>query len=77
MLARVLLHVVATAFGIDFATDQYPRLQPTGRALDTMHDVAGLLLLLNFDDPYAGAVGDPEDCSAGVEVLAAACGIER
>ena len=75
VLAGVLLHVIATAVGIDFATNRYPRLQPTGRALDTMHDVAGLLLLLNFDDPYAGAVGDPKDL-AGVEVLAAAGGIE-
>ena len=75
MLAGMLLHVIAAADGVDFAPDWYPGAQPTGRALDTMQDVAGLLLLLNADDPYAGAVGDPKDL-ADVEVLAAAGGIE-
>ena len=75
MLPRVLLHVIATSGGIDFAANRDAGLQPTRRALDKMQDVARLFLLVNIEDPYTSAVSNCIDLS-GVEVLAAAGGIE-
>src|ERR1019366_9671595 len=75
MLSGMLLHVVTAAVGIDFATNWYPGLQPTGRAINKVQDAAGLLLLVNVDDPNPGAVCNPKDL-AGIVVLAAAGGEE-
>ena len=61
MLSRVLLHVIATAGGIDFAANRDAGLQPTWRALDQVQDVASLFLLLHVEDPYTRAVGEAID----------------
>src|ERR1017187_10494571 len=45
MLPRMLLHVVTAASGIDFATNRYPRPQPTGRAVNKVQDLAGVEVL--------------------------------
>ena len=71
----MLLHVIEAAVGVDFAANTDARPQPARGALDKVQNVAGLLLLLNVDDPYTGTVGNPKDL-AGVEILSAAGGIE-
>ena len=75
VLSRVLLHMVATALGVDHAMNRYAGPQPTWRTLDKMPDVTRVLLLLNVDDSHARAVGNGIDDSS-IGVLATAGGIE-
>ncbi len=45
MLARVLLHMIATALRIDIAVDDSTGLQRRGLCLEEMNHLAGLLIL--------------------------------
>ena len=72
MLARVLLHVVTAASGVDDAVDARSRLRRQGAIFEVMQD-AVLFVVENFRDPQlAGRNFDP----ARIEQLAAAGGIK-
>ncbi len=77
MLARVLLHMVATAPGIDAAADRRSFAHQRGVGFQIVNDLTGHFVLGDFVNvqPRGGAVGklDP----AGVVNLAAAGGIKR